>query len=63
MLSDPEKRELYDQMGETGMILMEDPFAAKDVRKLILRLIQGSHNIFQLGSRLILCDTAVHGGL
>ena len=33
MLSDPQKRELYDQLGETGMLMMEDPFAAKDVRE------------------------------
>ena len=32
VLSDPQKRELYDQLGETGMLMMEDPFAAKDVR-------------------------------
>ncbi|CBJ27545.1 Heat shock protein 40 like protein/ DnaJ domain containing protein [Ectocarpus siliculosus] len=30
VLSDPSKRELYDQLGETGMLMMEDPFAAKD---------------------------------
>eukprot|EP00903_Cladosiphon_okamuranus_P020638 g18948.t1 len=30
VLSDPQKRELYDQLGETGMLMMEDPFAAKD---------------------------------
>ena len=33
VLSDPQKRELYDQLGETGMLMMEDPFAAKDVRE------------------------------
>lgn len=32
VLSDPQKRELYDQLGETGMMMMEDPFAAKEVR-------------------------------
>lgn len=31
VLSDPQKREVYDQLGETGMMMMEDPFAAKDV--------------------------------
>lgn len=30
VLSDPQKREVYDQLGETGMMMMEDPFAAKD---------------------------------
>ena len=58
LLSDPEKRELYDQLGETEMLAMEDPFAAKDVSKLILililRLIQGKHQRFQSGSRIIL---------
>ena len=39
LLSDPQKRELYDQLGETGMLMMKDPFAAKDMSKLILRLI------------------------
>lgn len=34
VLSDPQKRELYDQLGETGMLMMEDPFAAKDVRQM-----------------------------
>ena len=34
VLSDPQKRELYDQLGETGMLMMEDPFAAKDVRPM-----------------------------
>lgn len=34
VLSDPQKRELYDQLGETGMLMMEDPFAAKDVRRM-----------------------------
>lgn len=35
VLSDPQKRELYDQLGETGMLMMEDPFAAKDVRDAV----------------------------
>ena len=37
VLSDPQKRELYDQLGETGMLMMEDPFAAKDVRDAMQR--------------------------
>ena len=32
VLSDPKKREVYDQLGETGLV-MEDPLAAKDVSK------------------------------
>ncbi|CAM9501197.1 unnamed protein product, partial [Ascophyllum nodosum] len=30
VLSDPEKRDLYNQVGEAGMAIMEDPFASKD---------------------------------
>lgn len=34
VLSDPQKRELYDQLGETGMMMMEDPYAAAAAREV-----------------------------
>jgi DnaJ-class molecular chaperone len=45
VLADPRRRELYDQLGETGLRMMEDPasLSPEKVQKLSQKIIKKSY--------------------